>query len=778
MQQELTFGGLSALDIEERIAVSEAVDATNCLLDYGDIRGRNGYRAVTASAIGSGTVQFVGRFRPNNTTARTVVVRGGVVWVITDPTTESASDGLASSLGSPFGASANISGAQLGKYFYLTSDETGVAWQRITPALALEAVSPLAKLAGTGGTSTPSLTLFSALTDTYNGAALTLTSNFDGSGWEYYEGDPLQPVEFNIGADQDWSARDWLLVYVSPMTRNSSGVYPVEISVGNNAGQFEVIGTTFTNERERDSPSAIFCPLRGVSGAVRSAVRKIKFRSTNPDVNTNIMVYGYIPIPVNIGTGIQTYYVTYWNSSTRQVSELSEKIEVVLTPFTLAPYPHVRAWVVNYYYDADESVHANPITGNERVFNLRSESTIATPSVNDLVPLVTISGTSQVAAATADKIRLYKLTTTGIRLVKEITNPGVGVGYSIVDDQGDKTLTNELYRAGGTPPPTMALAAVGTRLLAGGDPVNANRVAVSSGVPFAQSTDPFPQFPPIAVESADGWSYDVAPAPVERVLWEGLGDIAGYVGTSEAMYYFPTLAPNTIPYKVYHKGLVGRRAACWIGDNLAWCGVDGIYLAQGRAYRGELTKPIRKYFKEWFLPDSTVLLAYKEEKIYAVCGTRMLRLDLVKGQWTRHNLAHTMLHAAMWSNDPNTAREHLWFLASNGHLYRWQDDATSDAGTAIADWTYSTGFLVVGQKTSVRMTFLDAVTGSVTFRPLKDMQAGNGPPATVFAAGESELPSYPLPASFKWRFTVTGANTTRLRRMMIEQIGNDGQGGS
>ncbi len=116
--EEIQFGGLAALEADEKVAVGQALDATNCYVDDNSVRGRNGYRAATAAAVGSGTAQGLWRYRPNGTAARTVVGRGGHVYAVTDPFGETVSDGAATDLGGPFGISSNLSAAQLGKYLY------------------------------------------------------------------------------------------------------------------------------------------------------------------------------------------------------------------------------------------------------------------------------------------------------------------------------------------------------------------------------------------------------------------------------------------------------------------------------------------------------------------------------------------------------------------------------------------------------------------------------------------------------------------------------------
>lgn len=736
------------------------------------------------------TSQLLARYRPGTvsvTDARTIAVVGGRVFRLTDPTSETAVDSTVSLAGTHFSEAAAISGAQLGKYLYLGSDTAGANWVRMKSDYTIETVSPLSKASATGATTTPAVTLFSSLTRAVSG--LAETPNFPaGSGWLEYHGAPDGSVLVTLAANVDMSGYDWLLVYASCMSRNQPGTHPVQISILNNAETEEqVLGILTTNARTENSPNAIYLPLQGVNSSLRSAVRKLRFRGVNPSVpDTDFEIYGYVPIPTNPGTGKQTYYATFYNSSTLTESPISEKIEVTLTPFVLNSFPNVTAWVNQFYYGGVAT--AQPDTKPQNVYNYRSESILPGPERTDLVPLVTVTVTCDVSAASADKIRLYRLTENGIRLVKEVTNPGTGT-LAIVDDVGNRALSNAPYKAGGTPPPTLALAAVGGRLIAGGNPAFPNRLYISSFLPFGQTTDPFPQFPDIPQESADGHSFDIAPTAAETILWLGEGDNALYIGTSEAMYVMTDLSPfspignGTPPFKIWERGVIGRRAAGWWEDRLWWIGHDGIYTAQNRADVTELSKEIRRLFRTWFLPDSTALLGYQDRKLIAIRGTRYLRFDTVTGLWTRGTLAHTNYHPAGW-RDPTGSVQQFWMLDSGGYVNRWQpgtsasdsNRATSDAGTAIANWTYSTGFEVTPVKARPQRAFLDT-SGSVAVNFYKDATASPTRTKTFGSSGQHEYAFPPDMSGYMLRVGLTAGNLIQVKRLMIEREATDGKGG-
>jgi len=342
------------------------------------------------------------------------------------------------------------------------------------------------------------------------------------------------------------------------------------------------------------------------------------------------------------------------------------------------------------------------------------------------------------------------------------------------------------------------MAAVNGRLVAGGDPSNPNRISISSYLPFGQTADPFPQFPAIPLIAADGWSFDIAPTSSEGVLSLVAGDRALYILSNEACYLLTNLdAPlyGTPPiYKVWERGVISRRGACWAEEALYYCAHDGIYMTRARANAEELTKPIRRLFRSWFQPDSTVVMAYQDRKLYAIRGTSVLRFDFVTSTWTRHTLAHTMLHGDDW-RDPTGIYQQMWLQDSAGNAYRWQpglspsdaNRATTDGATAIPGWTYSTGFSLRAiyapgagygdMKTRIRSVFLDTAGGTVTAAVFKD--ATSSPTRSkVFQAGEHQLPFAPDVVAYKWRLGLTAsASTVQVRRAMWERPSVSGEGG-
>jgi hypothetical protein len=794
--EEIPFGGLAALEVEEKVPVHHALDATNCYVDDNSVRGRNGYRAVTAAAIGSGTPQGVWRYRPNGTAARTVVARGGAVSAVTDPTAETSVDGAATTLGSPFGAGAAVSAAQLGKYLYLASGETGAIWRRVNPAFTLESITALPQPdAPTATAGSLTLTLLSALPAPVVAGGATVTASGIAE-WTHIAGAIGGTAVYTLTADQDWSATKWLFAACSPETTSGGGgAFAIEAATA--AGSFELLAVISDTPGD-GSPYAAYLSLQGLTSATRSAVRRLRFRQVGPTTDP-FSVSSFMAVPSAPAPGQVSYYVTFVNSTTGQESLLSAGTEVIYSSDGVNP-PSFQAarWSHNSFLNQGVKSTNPDSFGSADLWN--RGASLSSPASSEFAALRTFTGAIPTAAQypAADTVRLWRLTSGGTRLVTSQTYGASITTYTLIDNVGDAALSHRLYKAGGTPPPCLAMAAVNGRLLTGGDPANPNRVSISSYLPFGKDSDPFPQFPAIPLIAADGWSFDIAPTSSEGVLWCGRGDNAAYILTNEAAYLLTNLdAPlsGTPPlYKIWERGVISRRAACWAEEALTWCAHDGIYRTQGRGGAEELTKPIRRLFRAWFQPDATVVMGYQDRKLYAIRGQNLLRFDFVTETWTRHTLAHTMQHGEDW-RDPTGAIQQLWFQDSAGNLYRWQpglsptdaNRATSDAGTAISPWTYSTGFslrpLVTATggygdvKTRIRSVFCDTAGGAVTASLYKDATA-TPTGSKSFAVGEHQLPLAAGPTAYKWRIGLAAASSaTTVRRLLWERPPVSGEGG-
>lgn len=794
-ERVVPFGSLSGLDADELIPLDKALDCSDVVVWDGTLRGRNGYRnALPASVGGAGAVQGLWRYRPGvlsaSPAAKTVAARGGKVYGAADPSTEILSDGAsleatdqAGGTITPFGGAANVSAAQLGKYLYMASDETGITWRRMRSDYKLESLVALDKGAKPAGATTgPAKTLFNSL------AAPTLSGGVASAAlftdWVQFTGMVQgSTVEYTLPGGANWASYNWLQLFITPPTQ-SNGAGHIKVSVAVAAGSYFDVSEMYDTPGD-GSPDVIWVDLRSLDAATRLAPGKIKF--TLISGGGQFAVHAYMPIPNSPGSGPQQYYTTFYNSVTLQESLLTDPVIVQINSDGLV-IPTYHAVYAQYasFNDGNAAADSKP-ESIPFARNFNAGATIPYPSTGDYSGLITISGAipgTVSAGPLADTVRLWRLTSTGIRLVKTAPIINGQATYSITDDTGQATLSHQLYIPGGTPPPCSAMAARGGRIVCAGDPANPNRVNISSYVPFGATTDPFPQFPASPQTSSDGWSFDVGPSPAEQILYMVDGD-ALYLLSNEAAYSIYDLsAPigGAIPplFRIVGKGIIGRRAATWAEQSLYWCSHDGIYSAYNRVDFQEFSQDIRRLYLTWFLPDNTVVMGYQDRKLYAVRGTKMLCYDFVKKMWSRHNLTHSMSHAAQW-RDPSGTLQRLWFLESTGKLMRWQPGvsftdagrAASDDGSAIPAWTYGTGFAVTPAKMRTKFVYLDS--GGATVTVYKDI--GGAGRAKTFASGEHELAFAPDIVGYKLRLVVTAANAVQVKRLMWERLATTGKGG-
>lgn len=784
---EIPFAGISLLDCDEQIKVEEALVCTDAFTDDNGLSPRNGYRKVTTSAIGSGACQGIWRFRPTPTTARTIVVRGGHIYTVTDPTNEQSSDGAATDLGAGFGATENISGAQLGKYFYLIGDLSTTTMYRIKPDFSAETYTtfPTPAVPAAPSDGTLAFVKFSTVAASFAGTGAMAATGQLSNDWYNLAGAVGDTATYTLyGSDQDWTSVRWLMLAASPETQ-SGGAGTFKVELGTNGGTFESLAVIADTPGD-GSPFVIYFDLNGLTAATRAAIRKIRFTNMGPTTDP-FSIGGWMPIPQPPSVGQTDYYTTYFLASTLQESQLSPAVTVVYSTPTVFPTFHAAQWYFNSFNDlGTRSVNPDTLSsadlwnkGVGKLFPL-SQEFAAVKTFTVLAP-----------PGTYDTARLWRQTTTGIRLVKAVAITPAGASVTIRDDQGDTTEAHQLYVASGGPPAPTAMCASQGRLIMGGlsflEPsavTYPNREAISSFLPFSATTDPFPQFPKAGIQPADGSFFDIAPSAAEGILVCGNGDKTAYVGTNEAMYAQSDLRPGGEPYKIVEQGVIGRRAWCWAEDSFFWAAHTGIYAAFNRSRWVELTEPIRRLYQGTFSPDSTVVLGYQDRKLFVVKGTSMLRYDFVKKRWSGpHTLAHTMQHCAFW-RDPTGAvstYQQLWFLASDGNLYRWQpghsasdtNRASTDGGTTIPNWAYSSGYAWGEDKTKVEKVFLDT-NGNVNATLYKDSSTGTA--TKVFVSGEHEYAFDPTKTAYKWRIYLSGGPAVSVRRAAVRLDVTSGEG--
>lgn len=655
----IPFGGIRALEADELIPLDAALVAQDCILDDGTIRPRSGSRAVMPSALGGDgdSVQGLWHFRPSPTSAVGVAVAGGTVYIVTSPTTSTASDATATSIGSPFGVDDAISGTQLGRHFYLASDSEDNIWRRInwdslTDTYSLEVIESLGVATGLAYT-TSSLDVVVYDTDlsapTATGGAVAVSS-IPYPHWYTLTGPcPVGGAEEFVlpdstgtgGSGESWSGFSWLAAIYTPPTASDGGGH-VGVSIATASGGYEHLGEMFDGPGG-GSPNVLYLPLTGITAATRAAVKKIKFDLTGAAGNWGI--YGHMVLPVAPGNGTVKYFVTFRNSSSGARSAQSEELVATLTTAVVIPTYHSVWSQYNGFVDSgDQSLDPSVIPparfGNKNIGTdyPKREEFAGVPQVTGDIPT-----SSQYPLA--DKAELWRLTDTGYRLAKTQTLTGGETTFSLTDDQGDLVLSNEAFIATGSPTRTNALAAYGARLIAGYE----NQVHISSYIAPTATSDPFPDFPPIATEDFQGSSFDIAASNAEQIQVICTGD-ATYILTQENCFFLSALTPLTVPDHIFNRGCIGRRGAIYAENLLFWCGYDGIYTAANRTGVEEMTKSVRRLYIDWLLPDCAVVLAYSARKLHCYQDDREIRFDFTTGSWTRHTLGFTVRHAAAWTS--------------------------------------------------------------------------------------------------------------------------------
>ena len=791
--QDIPFTGLYSADTDERVPFGSALLCDDCWTDNDSVQGRSGARnAVTSSAaVGSGTVQKLARYRPSATSAKTVAVRGGAVSTITDPSSETAVDGTVSSVSTPFGSSANISAAQLGEFLYLMTDETSVAMQRMDSSYALTSLKSIDKPTSISQ-SKGSLAWFPYRPKSGSGdcslvgtnCVVSTTASGLLSTWYAIvgtTGDTTQPasgayVVVTLTATQDWRSANWIAFAVSPPDSGISGK-EVSIEISADGTTYYRVGTIVDKPPIGGSPNLIFCnlpPISIPSETVLKVVKYIRYTVTNNNDGTKnrFALYGHLVLPARPTPQPVNYYIDFFDPTSFQQSQISEAVQVTIkdSDVSIPTYPDQ---FINSDSFSSSSAQLAPLDAtNVRNFNIAAWKTY--PKISDVGVQVTISG--NVPSISGLTARLWKDTANGRREVNEVTGISSGAAYSITDNGGDFTLANSLYRPYGTAPRCNALAARAGRLIA----AYGNRVYISSYTSPAATTttasatiNPYPQFPDIALSDADGWSFNIAPSQEEQIQGLENGD-ALYILTNENIYSMRSLVPGTDPYRIpVATGTMGRNSFCYADGLLYTAGYNGVYAINNRAQAIDLMIDNSGMYTSWFQPDSTTVVAYQNKKLLVVKGSKMMRFDFIKKRWSRHNLGFSVTCAARWK-DPSGTKEQLWFFTSAGKVVRWQDTATSDDGTAIPDWTYSTGFDRPGVNQTGAKVYVDA-TGSVTAIMLVDMHETKSR-SYEFPAGEDVHKLGAGLRGYKLRMKFKGRNTTLLRSAMWERDALDMDG--
>ncbi len=815
----IPLAGLAVLDNSHLIPINQALVCSDCFTDSSAVEGRGGYRSALAGAIvGSGTPQYLGRFRPSSTSQRFVAVVGGNVYLITEPTTETASDGTTTLLlASAFGATDQVCGAAEGTNLYLVNNTTPAIAYRVISDYTIHALASLPQAAQpTFSLSTLSVTKLNGLSTTGS----TLTSGASGvTDWINWSGAIGLVSIYTFASAFNLQNVGWLMVLCSPETvSGGNGTFKVEI--GTTGGTYVPLGVISDPPNTGNgSPWVFYASLLGLDPTVLSAVAKIRFTQIGPTTDP-FTVYGVMPIPTAPQAGTVQYYVTYYNSVTGVESTLSTPIDVVYNNNGLT-YPTFTAghWAYNNFRSLGTK-SSNPDT-QDYGDQFNKGIGLAAPAASDFSSVYTFTGTIPTGAQynNADTVRLYRSTAVGISLVGSsvystdgtaanakradgsawTTGTGTnsdlpanvsywqasGTTWAITDNTGSSASANLTYQAGGPFPPSTQLTAYAGRLCS----IYQNRVSISSFTPVGTSTNPVPQWPPIALVEADGWAYDVSPAPTEiGYAIDGTGD-ALYIGTTEMVRSMSDVSPNSVPFVVLRRGVIGRQAYGFFEQQFFWASWDGVYMSANQSHVVELTEPIRTYYMEEFAPDASVNVRYQDRKLYVFKGNLCLRFDFVKKRWSTATIADSVVVSACWTDVlgvsggiTRTRADQFWFIANTRLIGRWQPACRRDmqigtnttTGAAIPDWVYRTGFAIAPEPNTVNGVLIDA-SGPVQVQIAKvengiiPLSARNLPLTVPFnTIDENWYPGAPDLRGYKMSFRFQGGNDVILRRAMYE----------
>lgn len=735
---DVPFGGLSGLVHPNRVPFDQAITASDCFLDDDTISGRTGYRSATPNYIAfNKNPQFIGRFQPDITIpAHTVIVLSGDIWLMTEPSDDYTSDAVPTLLSAGvFEVNDEISGAQLGTNYYLATNNAVAKWVRITSALALEVLQQLpAPPIPTATPSTLSFVPFPAYTSHWTFAGGLSGSTPGISTWTEITGTVggTATVDITLGVPADalnLQNTKWLLVVCSPETESGGGGM-FKISLGN-AGTYADVQTIYDTPGG-DSPYAVYLLLDGIDPNVLLSVDTIRFTQVGPTPDA-FAVLGYMAINTPPQPGTVPYYVTYFNSVTGAESVLSPVRNIVYNNNGVTiPQYHAARFHFNSFVDAGNA-STNPDTLVIST-NFNTGAGLQSPSISDFAPVYTFSGTIATGAQYphADTVRLYRATVNGISLVgSSVYSPdgtaaastradgspwttgtgtvsdlpsnvsywqAAGTTWEIGDNTGASASANALYEAGGPGPRTVTMCGMAGRLIA----AYGNRLYISSFTPVTAASNLIPEWPLIAIQDSNGWSFDIDPSPTEQIISCVAGD-ALYICTNSRVLVLRDLTPGTVPFDVYNRGVIGRQAALYAEEQLLWASYDGVYSAQNVSNTSELSQAIRIYiYENQFQPDDTVAIGYQLRKLHVFKGNKRLRHDFVTRKWTGPDtLANRIFKAITFigTGSQNCAlEEQLWVLTNDLFVERFQpfcfsDNQISDVpGVMPPPWVYSTGF--------------------------------------------------------------------------------------
>lgn len=823
--EKIEVGGLRILEELEQIPFTSAIEASDLFLDRRSFKGRCGYRAAMATApgVGGDEPQGLWRHRGSPTSRRMIAALGGKVFISDsanpEPTSETASDMTMSSLGTPFASTAKLSGAQLHKHFYLGTDEENVAMRRVKftgpDTYALESLESIAQPAAPLATK-EALSWYKYRANVGGGAGqcavagtnCAFSTTVSGLLSDWYgivgtTGDSSQPsdgaiAKVTLNTAVNIKGADWIVFGVSPPD-DSASLKAVDIEISHNDTDYVKIGTITDRQPIPDSPNTIFCYIGGVKDTFKETFKYIKFTVTqNGGASTlRYALLGHLILPGRRPVQPLHYQITAWNPSTLQESPLSPEAvtstgeQVIITNDDVkgSPITYTDQKMGNDAYHSTTAI-LNPFDpSNVRIFNKYAGLSI--PALEEIGVPVVVSGNMPSGYSGNLTARLWLQTETGLREVITQATLAAGAAYSLRDYGGTSVLYGKLYKAGGTPPRMTGMCALDGRLVS----IYENEVSISSFVPLdTATTNPYPQWPMVATEPADGWKFTLDGGGSRE---QGQCCVAGdrvYLLTNERAMYLSGLFPNAPHYECAPQGVVSRRGAIWARSSLIWASVDGIYmyvpslhnttLGGNRAI--ELSQEIRDYYWRTFQPNSTTVVEYQQGSLYCFTGTRYIRYHFDTKTWTTGTLTDSPLHTCRWYDVGSTTQVgmQMWMFLSDASTHsrvivRWQPDytvgvsnaASTDAGTAIADWNYSTGFLDLPGNGILKWLYCVS-DGAVMCFCEKTPTDKEWFSVRGIVAGHNERAMPPNPKAHALRIRFKGSNATSVKRLgyLVEPV--------
>src|SRR5262249_33295786 len=147
-------------------------------------------------------------------------------------------------------------------------------------------------------------------------------------------------------------------------------------------------------------------------------------------------VHGFMGVTTAPAFGETQYYITFYSTATLQESVLSDARTVIYSSAAVSfPTFHAARSHYNSFVDAGTQSTRPPSPHAAALVNTGAGK--ASPQDADFAASYCFSNAEAMPAGSYDRVRLWRQTATGIRLVKDAAaTPGAaaGAGYTVCDD--------------------------------------------------------------------------------------------------------------------------------------------------------------------------------------------------------------------------------------------------------------------------------------------------------------------------------------------------------